>query len=136
MAVGANGEVTVTIPPNTLYTITTTTGQRKGNGDGAVIPSAENFSSSLPLRYDFEGAALDSLPWFWSDMQGAFAVAVEDGASDVGGANQVVRQNAPVAPTIGGGTAATAIGDNSWAGYNISMRARIMRAGQLHLTSQ
>ena len=33
-----------------------------------------------------------------------------------------------VAPTIGPSIFATAIGDNSWGGYNISMRARTLRA--------
>ena len=136
--VGAGGLVTVTVPPNTLCTLTTTTGQRKAKGDeNAAIPPAKDFSSFLPLRYDFEGARLDSLPRFWSDMQGAFAVAVEAGATGTGG-DQVLRQNAPDSPTASegcGNTAATAIGDNSWSLYNISVRARTMVGGQLHLTS-
>jgi hypothetical protein len=66
-------------------------------------------------------------------MQGAFAVAkqsqdVSSIDDDAGSANQVMRQNAPVSPTIGPSIFATAIGDNSWSGYNISMRARTMRA--------
>jgi hypothetical protein len=158
VAVGAGGTIEIAVPKNNVYTLTTTTGQRKGGGEdsqqqqggstaedeeerGVVIPPAQNFSSFLPLRYDFEGLPLDSLPRYFSDMQGAFAVATEGGgesASESGG-NQVMRQNAPVSPTASegcGGTAATAIGDNSWGYYNISMRGRTMRAGgKLYLTS-
>ena len=64
-------------------------------------------------------------------------MAVEAGATGTGG-NQVLRQNAPDSPTASegcGNTAATAIGDNSWSLYNISVRARTMMGGQLHLTS-
>ena len=96
------GNVSISVPKNSIFTLTTTTGQRKGAAPSgaAVIPPARNFSSFLPLRYDFEGAAVDSLPRFWSDMQGAFAVAKQSGAATVTGdgvsANQVMRQNAPV----------------------------------------
>ena len=134
--VGAGGALTVSVPRNTIWTLTTTTGQRKGKGDAVVIPPAKNFSSFLPLHYDFEGLALDSLPRYFSDMQGAFAVARQVGES--GSGNQVMRQNAPVSPTASegcGSTAATAIGDNSWSHYNISMRARTMKPGKLYLTS-
>ena len=150
--VSPGGVVTVSVPPNTLFTLTTTTGQRKGkdNDAGTAIPPAKDFSTYLPLRYDFEGLPLDSLPRFWADMQGAFSVAKEEGLTQApsgawhddgqrAGDNQVMRQNAPDSPTASegcGSIATTAIGDNSWAFYSISMRARTMKAGgKLYLTS-
>eukprot|EP01052_Picozoa_sp_SAG31_P007407 SAG31_NODE_353_length_17229_cov_8.702160_11_plen_882_part_00 len=146
VAVSANGAFQISVPKNNVYTLTTTMGQRKGMPEGGAsaraIPPAKNFSSFLPLHYDFDGAPIDSLPRFFSDMQGAFAIAKQNDRSDSGsggGGNQVMRQNAPDSPTASegcGNIAATAIGDSSWGGYNISMRARTMTAGgKLYLSS-
>ena len=138
VSVAAGGALTVTVLPNSLYTLTTTTGQRKGTASSGVpVPPHRNFSSILPISFDFENEALDSPPRFFADMQGAFAVAEEstngwraedtDTIASIRGvrsmnvtrtaSNRVMRQFAPVPPTASegcGNTAATAIGDASW----------------------
>lgn len=121
--VSTEGVATVTVPPNHLFTLTTTTGQRKGKGD-AVIPDPQPFSSYLPLRYDFEGLAIDSLPKYWSDMDGAFAIALEEGGPSQ---NQVLRQHMPVRSTASGSILGSVIGDLSWSSYTISARGRTLQ---------
>lgn len=78
ISVAVGGVLTVAVPPNTLFTLTTTTGQRKGTESSSVpVPPPRKFSSLLPLSFDFENEALDTPPRFFADMQGAFAVAEE-----------------------------------------------------------
>merc|ERR1712083_912338 len=43
--------------------------------------------------------------------------------------NQVLRQMAPLPSTASGAIASTAIGDSSWSGYTITMRARTLQNG-------
>ncbi len=64
-----NGNFEYTFDPDSLYSMTTTTGQGKG---AAAPPPAETF----PLSYadDFEGPALQHVPKYLSDQDGAFEI--------------------------------------------------------------
>lgn len=64
-----NGTVTVTFDPDSLYSLTTTTGQAKGT---AQPPTNTPFP--LPYGEDFDGMALNHAPKFLSDQDGAFEV--------------------------------------------------------------
>ena len=65
----SNGVWTTTLNANCIYSITTTTGQRKGS---ASSPAPAAFP--LPYRDNFEGYRLNQTPRFLSDMGGAFEI--------------------------------------------------------------
>ena len=72
-------------------------GRRKGGGGGGAGKDRpqKSFQTLLPYREDFEGYALDTLPRYFSDMHGAFAVAV-----DPAGGGQVMSQQAGAVPPL------------------------------------
>jgi hypothetical protein len=69
-----NGNFEYKFEPESLYTLTTTTGQGKGI---AEPPAAEAFS--LPYSDDFETTPLEQTPKYLSDQDGAFEVRSCDG---------------------------------------------------------
>src|SRR5205823_10212768 len=64
-----NGIFTYTFDPDSLYTLTTTTGQGKGS---ATPPASRAFP--LPYADDFEQTASNRSPKYLSDQDGAFEV--------------------------------------------------------------
>jgi hypothetical protein len=64
-----NGSFTYTFDPDSLYTLTTTTGQHKGT---AVPPPAKPFP--LPYRESFEKTPILRSPPYLSDQDGAYEV--------------------------------------------------------------
>eukprot|EP01065_Artemidia_motanka_P000146 TRINITY_DN1004_c2_g6_i1.p1 TRINITY_DN1004_c2_g6~~TRINITY_DN1004_c2_g6_i1.p1 ORF type:complete len:683 (+),score=164.62 TRINITY_DN1004_c2_g6_i1:319-2367(+) len=116
-----NGTVTVTVPPNTLYTLSTLAGPSKGV---TYVPPASPFATMLPFNEDFSSYGVDRLPRFVSDLNGAFSVDTEAPGSE----NKVLRQRATSAPrsTHGhsGDIFAAGVGDSSWDSYVVSVRAR------------
>ena len=78
------GVVTVTVPPNAVWTLSTTTGQAKGTG--SPIPTQTAFP--MPYKDDFESYPEDTLAKYFSDLHGSYAVfTAADG-------NKVLRQQA------------------------------------------
>jgi hypothetical protein len=67
-----DGAFTVEADPESVYTITTTTGQRKGVA-AHPVPPAQSFP--LPYKDDFENDNATATPKYISDMHGAFEVA-------------------------------------------------------------
>jgi galactosylceramidase len=67
-----SGGFSLTIPANTIYTLTTTRGQRKGRPAHA-IPG--NTLLSLPYADNFEGYCLGKQPKYTVDQSGAFEIA-------------------------------------------------------------
>eukprot|EP01050_Picozoa_sp_SAG11_P008986 SAG11_NODE_819_length_7017_cov_3.801821_7_plen_262_part_00 len=96
------------------------------------------FSSLLPYSEDFESYSLDTLPKYFSDMEGSFAVASSATAAPgyccptAAAEAQFLRQQAGVVPpkcTHGGGTGyAKVIGDSSLSGYTIEVALRFEAA--------
>eukprot|EP01048_Picozoa_sp_COSAG05_P008776 COSAG05_NODE_686_length_7932_cov_3.338823_9_plen_321_part_00 len=72
----ANGVVTLTVQPESIYTITTTTGQSRGSFDSP--PAA---SSAFPLNWTdtFDSSVVESLPKFWADQCGSFQIMPSGG---------------------------------------------------------
>jgi hypothetical protein len=70
----ADGNFEYTFEPESLYSLTTSTGQSKG---AAEPPPAEAFP--LPYADDFEGTPLQHVPKYLSDQDGAFEVRPCDG---------------------------------------------------------
>ena len=66
----ANGSYTLTLQPNRIYTITTTTGQGKGTAAGPAQGAL-----ALPYADNFDGYGAARLPKYLQDMQGAFETA-------------------------------------------------------------
>ena len=108
----AGGAFTYTFQPESIYTLTTTTGQTKGN---ATPPAATPFP--LPFKDDFESYATGKTPKYFSDQAGTFEVFTR---SD--GQGQDLRQ---VSSQVGIRWTSewqpyTLIGDASWADYDVS----------------
>lgn len=112
-----NGIFNLIIKPGHLYTLSTTTGQKKGTAQ----PSASR-AELMPLPYneDFEEAGETRLAKYFSDIHGAFE-AVPCGGDRSGTCyRQVVEQN-PIAWHGATMDPATIIGDPRWWGdYKIS----------------
>ncbi len=113
----ANGEFTLTLEPESMYSLSTTRGQQKGSfGD---IPSAQPFP--FPYREDFESYASPAtcgyLPRYTADIAGAFEIA---DAPDGGGRclRQVVPK--PALSWAPNWQPYTIIGDDQWQDYEVS----------------
>ena len=109
--VASNGAWTINLNPNCSYTLTTTSGQRKG---GASSPRPMPFP--LPYREDFERYALHATPRYLSDMGGAFeVVAREHGGKCL--RQQVHREGIDWAKAS---YAYSVIGDDRWNDIEVS----------------
>eukprot|EP00039_Didymoeca_costata_P000620 m.46512 g.46512 ORF g.46512 m.46512 type:complete len:841 (+) comp10380_c0_seq2:71-2593(+) len=114
-----NNMVQLSVMPNSVVTLTTTTGQQKGT---AVIPTVQS-PFPLPLNENFEQYNEDALARFFSDLHGAFAVHIDtDG-------NKVLRQQADTIPplcTHGSGASAYSVGlgDCSMSNYTVSVAVK------------
>lgn len=111
------GKLSLTLDKGCIYTLTTTTGQHKGNEEW-IIPSASHFK--LPYRDDFESYEIDKLPAYFSDISGVFEVNRLEGEG-----NKVLKQ---VVPAIGNEWRSslnsdpyTVIGDKYLTDYEISI---------------
>jgi O-glycosyl hydrolase len=107
-----DGAFEFTFDPDSLYSLTTTTGQGKGS---AQPPAAKRFP--LPYLEDFEKTALGHTPKYLSDQNGAFEVHPCQGRAGRC-LEQVIREK-PVAwgPFPDPFTLA---GDETWTDYNVA----------------
>jgi O-glycosyl hydrolase len=122
----ASGSYSLTLQPNRIYTVTTTTGQAKGTATGPA-------SSALGLPYSdkFEGYGHGSEAKYFSDMQGSFEV--RPCADGRGG--QCLQQVAPVKPIEwqGDSDAYGLVGDPGWSDYTVSTDVDMQQAGTVTL---
>ena len=119
----AGGTFTFTFQPESIYSLTTTTGQMKGN---ATPPSPAPFP--LPFKDDFESYAPGKTPKYFSDQAGTFEVFTR-----TDGQGQDLRQ---VSPQVGIRWTSewqpyTLIGDAAWADYDVSADVLIETNGGL-----
>lgn len=117
----SKGTVTVTVPPNAVWTLSTTSGQTKGS----ALPVSPPHNFPLPYSDDFSSYEEDALAKYFSDMHGAFSVSTESEALE----NKILRQQAgPTRPLSTHGASATAystvIGDVEWSNYSVQVRWR------------
>lgn len=75
---------TISLEPNSIYSLTTTTGQQKGVAAHA-IPA--NTALAIPYSDNFDGYAIGATPKYTQDTEGAFEVA-----SRYGGGGNALRQ--------------------------------------------
>ncbi len=108
----------ITLTGNSIYTLTTTSGQQKGSYE---IPEDRPFP--FPYADDFESTPPGKTPRYLSDQEGSFAVAVrEDGRGKC--LRQIVPQKG-IPWFVSVESPWTFVGDKAWADYQISVDARI-----------
>lgn len=107
-----NGLFSLKTKPRSVYTLTTTTGQRKGSATG---PNPAAFP--LPYHETFSGYAIGSTPKYLSDQNGAFEV--ERGA----GENQILVQqiHQKGIDWSGGKSSFSILGDPYWTNIEVSI---------------
>ena len=126
------GRVTYVVEPGSVYTFTSTTGQRKG-----LVPRAKIAPASFPApwRDDFERARFGRSPAYLSDLNGAFEI---DRCADRAGF--CLFQRTLVAPipwtywrTMREVEALTIGGDDRWRNYRVSADVRLDGQGYASL---
>ncbi len=109
---GKQGSVQLTLDPDSLYSLTTTTGQGKGT---AEPPSDRPFP--FPYRDNFESGALNRAPKFLSDQDGAFEVHLCRQRSGKCLEQVITQKPIPWGPLPNPWTLA---GDANWSDYQVS----------------
>jgi hypothetical protein len=113
-----NGVFAYTFEPDSLYSLTTTTGQ----GRGTALPPA-NRSFPFPYADDFEKTALMHTPKFLSDQDGAFEVRRCEGRA--GNCLQQVISDVPI-PWGPLPDPFTLAGDEGWKDYSVAADVRFL----------
>ncbi|WP_220505553.1 RICIN domain-containing protein [Microbispora sp. H10830] len=122
----SNGSYSLTMQPNRIYSVTTTTGQGKGTEAGpARAPLA------LPYSDDFESYAPRTEAKYFSDMQGSFEVR----PCTAGRSGQCLQQVTPQRPIEwqDDSDAFGLVGDPSWSNYKVSVDVDFQQAGTITL---
>jgi len=119
-----NGVLSLKIDKGSIYTITTTTGQRKGD-EKITIPVKRNFQ--LPYSDNFESYFTEQLPKYTSDISGVFEIVQDKG-------NKVLKQ---VVPAKGIEWAAslnaepyTVIGDQFMTDYAVKINIKLLNKNE------
>lgn len=119
------GSFRYTFEPDSLYSLTTTTGQGKGT---AAAPAAGAFP--LPYHEDFESTPLNGTARFLADQDGAFEVAACEGRSGRCLQQVITERPIPWSPLPDPWTLA---GDEGWTNYRIEVEARVPADGSAML---
>jgi hypothetical protein len=121
----SSGAFTIALEPGSLYSLTTTTGQRKGT---AAPPAHKPFP--LPYTEDFDRAALGQTPPYLSDENGAFEVV-----NCMGRRGRCLEQVLTLKPIawLGQWYPHSVLGDPNWTDYQVSVDARLDDPGQVAL---
>jgi O-glycosyl hydrolase len=113
-----DGRFDFTFDPDSLYSLTTTTGQGKGT---AQPPPAKAFP--LPYADDFEKTSLGHAPKYLSDQEGAFEVHPCHGRSGQCLEQVIVDKPIPWSPVLNPYTLA---GNENWTDYSVSADFRFL----------
>jgi O-glycosyl hydrolase len=121
-----NGSYSLTMQPNRIYTVTTTTGQAKGT---ATSPPTNQLT--LPYNDNFDSYPTRGEAKYFSDMQGSYEVR----PCVAGHSGQCLQQVAPVQPINwqDNSDAFTLLGDPSWSNYKVSVDVDMQQAGTVTL---
>ena len=116
----SSGSFTITVPAQSVYSLTTTTGQQKGTPANSIPADS---SMSLPYNDDFSSYAIGDEPKYFHDQNGAFEVA-DDGAG-----GKVLKQVVTTKPTPWGGgnnqKPFSVMGSLNLANYQVSSDVKI-----------
>ncbi len=122
----ANGSFSIKLDGQSIYTLTTTSGQCKG-----TAPNHRQSSFPMPYREDFEGYVPGKLPKYFSDQVGSFAV---EKRSD--GKGQCLRQLV-LDKSLGWGSGndhpLTVLGNSDWTDYEVSSDVYIEGSGSVSI---
>jgi hypothetical protein len=123
-----NGAYALTVQPGSIYSLTTTWGQRKG-----VTTPPPSAVMRLPFHEDFERYAPGHLARYFSDISGAFETAPCGGGRRGMCYRQVITtqpiawpHGSPIAPI-------TLCGDYRWQNYQVSTDVLLEQAGYVEL---
>jgi O-glycosyl hydrolase len=121
------GEFSINLEPGHMYSVTTTTGQTKGD---AVAPPSAPFL--LPFADNFKSYPVGKMPRYFSDMYGAFETA-----DCVGGRSGIcLRQVVTEEPTAWKKTSNrpfTIVGNLDWQDYRVSNDILFEQPGSVDL---
>lgn len=127
--VPVNGSFTVTFAPGSIYSLTTTTGQVKGNAGTPPPPTAFPF----PYSDTFEGYPLHQTARYLSAMGGSLEIAECGG----GRPNQCLRQAAGQLPILwpldGPYDPGAVLGQTTWTDYQVSADVFFEQPGTVKL---
>ena len=117
-----HGSFTITLEPDAVYTITTTSGQHKG---GYPAPPGDA-PLKLPYHDDYQGYKLGRQARYHYDYEGAFEIAAK-----TKGPGKCLRQAATKSELGWGGAylPLTFLGSDEWKDYSVSANVFIEQAG-------
>ena len=124
--VPAGGSYSLTLQPNRIYSVTTTTGQAKGT---ATSPAAGGLA--LPYSDNFDGYADRGMARYFQTMQGAYEVR----GCSAGRSGRCLQQVAPRQPINwqDDSDAYGLVGDTGWSNYTVSTDVSMQQAGTVTL---
>jgi O-glycosyl hydrolase len=124
-----NGSFSIALEPDSIYSLTTTTGQ----GKGTAVPPAQ---SSFPFPYsdDFKSTAVGKTPKYFADQDGAFEAAPCAGRPGQC-LRQVVRQR-PIAWGRISPDPLTFLGSADWTDYEAGTTAMLEEPGNITLVGR
>lgn len=130
------GRITYQIEPNSVYTLSSTTGQRKG--DAGAPPPLRDFP--VPYREDFEGYPIgDTLPRYLIEQNGSYEIAA-CGAGRRGKCLRQVVDRVPVPWKFWGDStregAPDLFGDKRWRDYRVGIQSLLDRPGYVMLVGR
>ena len=115
VTVSPSGTLTVFLPADAMLTVSTIATAQHGDFPATPIPSDAPFP--LPYSDTFEGVAEDSLPRYFADQAGSFAVRA-------GVVQQVVGEDPGPNGWVGNRDPVTYIGDAAWTDVAVSVDVR------------
>jgi hypothetical protein len=110
VVIAADGTFSVSIAPDTIVTLSTVAGARKGAPKSPIPPSAP---FPFPYADDFSAVAEDGMARYFADEFGSFAVRG-------GRLTQVAGQNPGANGWTSNGDPLSVLGDSAWRDYEIS----------------
>jgi hypothetical protein len=122
----ASGSFDLRLDPDAVYSVTTTTGQHKGD---VTPPPAAAFP--LPYHDDFEKTALAHAPRYFSDQDGAFEA--QPCLHRTGRCLQQVVTQRPIPWGNISPDPFTLLGDQAWKDYQVEVDAMLPAAGDVTL---
>jgi hypothetical protein len=126
--VPVNGSFTMTLLPQSIYSVTTTTGQSKGD---AAPPTATAFP--FPHFEDFESYSPSQGAKYFSAIEGSFEVAACGGGRSGQCLRQAVEAQPIPWPEVGVAEPASFLGSTSWTDYRVTADVFLETPGESKL---